>query len=286
MRPFKISVCLLTFLTCARMSAYAAIVYALPGDDLIIPVRKGKGTVIEFPSPVSAIPGERHSFSWREIVTWIDEETKKPIDVRLFQVKAVAGAKNEKTTVLLANGAHISVELLPAKDDAGEDHYQIKLPSRASVLLMGGSFLEQEKALLRALFHDKTERTLFSRTVVKRPFSLPGQSQIEGFQVREFHGLGLTGWTLLLTNRSDETLDLSPALVDVKAPWRAKLLHVEKRQLPPCPKKEFLPWVRDITASCQAVVHLVFQSQTPFVPATAHHFPFVLKPRGGERHED
>ncbi len=210
-------------------SASLAGVIIIPADDDVkIPVDKQTGSLLQLPSSVKTVTPSAH-FEISDVGSDVDAVSGGKVDVRLFSVRALSGARSERVTFVLGSGRAVRVRLVPA-DDA-EAHYDLVIPSE-SKKRKDPRFLQNEMALMKAMIRD--EAGDFVRQVTSETVALVGIEGMKATLVRVYASAGVVGYAFEIKNRSGEGVTLAPQALSVGAHGRAVLSHADRESLESC----------------------------------------------------
>jgi hypothetical protein len=229
---------LLTFVSLvshfAMFSHFAmASVIIIPGNDEVkIPVDKGTGTLLQMPFSVKTIT-PAVSFEITDVASDVDLGTGSKMDVRLFQVRALPGAKSERVTFVLGNGKTVQTQLVPAEE--AEKHYDLVFPAE-SKKRRDQKFLQPEIALMKAMIRDTAGD--FARQVTNETVTLKNTEGLSAKLVRVFAAQGTVGYAFEIRNTSGSTLKINVGAFSLGDEQRfgnkAVLIHAENESLEPC----------------------------------------------------
>lgn len=218
-------------------SAFAGVVIVPFDDKVKIPIDIKTGSLLQLPSSVKTITPSL-SFEIVDVASDVDAATGIKVDVRLFQVRPLPGARAENVTFVLGNGRSVKTELLASEN--AEKHYDLVFPSD-SKKVKSARFLTSEIALISSMIRD--EGGDFARQVKDTSVSISGFDGVGVKLVRIFAGNGLTGYTFELRNKSSVALTvdvsqitLNPGAGNSNSPATEKaiLLHSEKEKIEAC----------------------------------------------------
>jgi hypothetical protein len=220
----------------ANISTSAVVI--VPSDsEVTIPIDTKTGSLLQLPSSVKTITPSKN-FEIVDVASDIDAATGTKVDVRLFQVRPLPGARSENVTFVLGNGRTVKTQFLPS--ETAEKHYDLVFPTDTKKI-KDTKFLQSEIALMKAMIRD--EGGDFARQVKDSSVSISGLDDVGVKLVRFFAGNGLTGYTLSLSNKSSMPLTVDVSQMTLKpsressnspATENAILLHAEKENLEPC----------------------------------------------------
>lgn len=254
------------------MYSKAEVIYSIPGDQISLPILSDRGSLIEFPRPVSSIANPSKYYKFEEQNAILDPKTKMPIDVRMFLVTPVKNAKQEKVTFILETGEHVTINVFSSI--RAQNSYQIKFPNTSLPFSNYSSFLQNEKNLMKSMLKDGIEPG-FSREITDIDLQfLQYKDDIKLKMVRRYSGAGLTGWVIKVINITEKEIKLNPIALEVGVPNRASLFQIDHKNLSPCsvnasnnPKSN----------SCVTAIRLVVRDSLPTIPVSASDFPFMLE---------
>ena len=208
--------------------ALAGTIIIPSGGGLSIPIERDTGSLVQFPSAVKTITATKH-FEIADVAPDMDAGTGAKVDVRLFVVKALPGAKSERVTFILGNGKAIAVRLVPA-DDA-ENHYDLVFagdPKKRK----DPRFLRAEVDLMKAMIRDEAGEA--ARQVTSERVTLLGLAGVKATLTRVFAAQGLVGYAFEIKNTSSAPLTVAVPTLALGAPNRAVLIHVDNPALDAC----------------------------------------------------
>jgi len=197
-------------------------------DTLQIPIEKTTGSLVQLPSAVKTITASQH-FDIADVASDMDAGSGAKVDVRLFVVKALPGAKAERVTFVLGNGKSVAVRFIPA-DDA-EKHYDLVLPGETKKR-KDPRFLRTEIDLMKAMIRDEAGDA--ARQVTDESVKLQGIDDVRVKLTRVFAAQGLVGYAFELRNKSSSPLSVNVPALSLGSPNRAVLLHVDNPVLDGC----------------------------------------------------
>jgi hypothetical protein len=197
-------------------------------DTLSIPIEKSTGSLVQLPSAVKTITASKH-FEIADVASDMDTGTGAKLDVRLFVVKALPGAKSEKVTFVLGNGKAVSVRFVPAED--AENHYDLVFAGEPKKR-REARFLRAEVDLMKAMIRDEAGDV--ARQVTDERVKLEGLDGVRATLTRVFASQGLVGYAFELRNRSGAPISVDVSALSLGAPSRAVLLHVDNPTLDSC----------------------------------------------------
>jgi len=277
-RPFLSIVSGLTgWAVLAAAPAFAGTVIIPGQEEVPISVDASVGSLVQLPSSVKTItPSE--SFSITDVAPSFDSATGAKVDVRLFVVKAAAGAKSERVTFVLGDGRSIRVRFSPAAE--AERHYDLVFPGEAKKV-RNPRFLGTEIALMRALIRD--EGGTFARQEVSDTVKLAGLDGFTATLTRVFATSGLAGYAFELRNTSGERARVPVSTLSLGSPNRAVMVHAQREVLESC---RFVKSPECTTRLLIVARGEVAESHSLGV-ATGESAPFVIPDAqtGGDPHE-
>ena len=201
--------------------AKAGILIIPSQDTLSIPIEKVTGSLVQLPSAVKTITATK-SFEISDVASDMHAGTGAKVDVRLFVVKALPGAKSERVTFVLGTGKAVSVRFIAA-DDA-DNHYDL--------VFAGEPKKRTEVDLMKALIRDEAGDA--ARQVTDERVKLTGLDGIRATLTRIFASQGLVGYAFELRNKSSTPVTIDIPALSLGAPGRAVLIHVDKQTLESC----------------------------------------------------
>ena len=232
-----LKICVCYFVSMASHVAFAGVIIVPSDDEVNIPVDLKTGSLLQLPSSVKTITPSQ-SFEIVDVASEVDAATGTKVDVRIFQVRPLPGARAENVTFILGNGRSVKTQLLPS--EAAEKHYDLVFPSD-SKRVKNTKFLQSEIALISSMIRDGGGD--FARQVKDTSVSISGFDGVDVKLVRIFAGNGLTGYTFELRNKSSNvlTVDVSQMTLlasressNSSATEKAILLHAEKEKIEAC----------------------------------------------------
>ena len=210
-------------------NAFSGVIIVPSQDEIKIPIDKQSGSLLQLPGSVRTITPSSY-FEIVDVGSDLDKSSGVKVDVRLFQVRPLAGARAEQVTFILGNGRSIKTQLLPT--DGADKHYDLLLAD-SSKKRKDPRFLNSEIAMMGALLRDESGD--YAREVKDTSVSLSGLGGFEATLIRSFAGNGLAGYIFRIRNKSS-----APAIVDASmfqlgsAQNPAVLSHAEKERLEAC----------------------------------------------------
>ncbi len=208
--------------------AQAGILIIPSQDTLSIAIEKSTGSLVQLPSAVKTITASKH-FEIADVASDMDTGTGANLDVRLFVVKALPGAKSEKVTFVLGTGKAVSVRFIPAED--AENHYDLVFAGEPKKR-REARFLRAEVDLMKAMIRDEAGEA--ARQVTDERVKLSGLDGVRASLTRVFASQGLVGYAFELRNKSGAPVSVDVSALSLGAPSRAVLLHVDKPTLESC----------------------------------------------------
>jgi hypothetical protein len=209
-------------------ASFAGVVIIPTDDDVKIPVDKQSGSLLQLPSSVKTITPSAH-FEISDVGSDVDAVSGGKVDVRLFSVRALAGARSERVTFVLGNGRAVKVRLVPA--DEADAHYDLVFPSE-SKKRKNPRFLQNEMALMKAMIRDEAGE--FARQVTSETVALVGVEGMKATLVRVYASAGVVGYAFEIKNRSGGGVTLAPQALSVGAHGRAVLSYADRESLESC----------------------------------------------------
>jgi hypothetical protein len=217
------------FLAATSPSLAKAGILIIPSQDtLSIPIEKATGSLVQLPSAVKTITASKF-FEINDVASEMDAGTGAKVDVRLFVVKALPGAKSERVTFVLGTGKAVSVRFVPAED--ADNHYDLVFAGEAKKR-REVRFLRAEVDLMKAMIRDEAGDT--ARQVTDERITLSGMDGVRATLTRLFASQGLVGYAFELRNKSGAPLTVDVSTLSLGAPSRAVLMHVDKPTLDSC----------------------------------------------------
>lgn len=231
-KPFlKSFVCVLG---CGAVTPALAAVVIVPSEgEVSLPIHAKAGSLLQLPGSVKVISPSQH-FDIVDVASDLDPASGAKVDVRLFQVRPVQGARADSVTFLLGDGRSVKTQLLPT--DGAEKYYDLVFPSPPKQLKRA-AFLQPEISLMTAMIRD--EAGSYARQIRDASVSLSGFDGLSARLIRLFAGSDLLGFTIEVRN----TLPV-PVHLDVRRlglahagdpAEKAILLHSDTDSLLPCP---------------------------------------------------
>ena len=213
-----------------RLRALANVIIIPQNDEVKIPVDKATGTLLQMPFSVKTITPAL-SFDIRDVASDVDLGTGAKMDVRLFQIRALAGAKSEHVTFILGNGKAVQVHLIPAEE--AEKHFDLVFPAD-SKKHKDPRFLQPEIGLMRVMILDAAGD--FARQITNESVTLKHSEGLSAKLVRVFASQGLAGYAFEIRNTSDAPLKLNVSGFSLGENQNntAVLIHSEKELLESC----------------------------------------------------
>lgn len=208
--------------------ALAGTVIIPGGEEVVLSIDARVGSLVQLPSSVKTItPSE--NFSITDVAPSFDSATGAKVDVRLFVVKPITGARSERVTFVLGDGRSVRIRLTPAAE--AERHYDLVFPGEAKKV-RNPRFLGTEVALMRALIRD--EGGTFARQETSESVALAGLDGFKAILTRVFATAGLAGYAFELRNVSGDRAAVPVTTLSIGAPNRAVLVHADKDVLDSC----------------------------------------------------
>jgi hypothetical protein len=189
-------------------------------DEVTLAVDKVKGALVQLPFAVKTLTPSRHF----EISPAGGEGQ---IDVRLFQVRPLPGARQERVTFVLGNGKSVSLRLVTSDDSDG--FYDLLMPSEKPKE-RNAKFLSTEIGLMKAMIKD--EGGQYARQVKDEKVLLKNLGDFEARLVRLFASQGAFGFVFEIENDTDQ--EKRVPVTTLKVGTRTVLVYAEKDSLPPC----------------------------------------------------
>ena len=209
--------------------AFSGVIIVPSQDEIKIPIDKQSGSLLQLPGSVRTITPSSY-FEIVDVGSDLDKSSGVKVDVRLFQVRPLAGARAEQVTFILGNGRAIKTQLIPA--DGADKHYDLLLAD-SSKKRKDPRFLNAEIALMGALLRDESGD--YAREVKDTSVSLNGMVGFEAKIIRSFAGNGLSGYTFRIRNKSSAPVAVDASMFQLgSAQNSAVLTHAEKEKLEPC----------------------------------------------------
>ena len=268
-KPWALFLCVGLVGAASPSLAKAGILIIPSQDTLSIPIEKVTGSLVQLPSAVKTITATK-SFEISDVASDMHAGTGAKVDVRLFVVKALPGAKSERVTFVLGTGKAVSVRFIAA-DDA-DNHYDLVFAGEPKKR-REARFLRTEVDLMKALIRDEAGDA--ARQVTDERVKLTGLNGIRATLTRIFASQGLVGYAFELRNKSSTPLTIDIPALSLGAPGRAVLIHVDKQTLESC---GFVS-----TPGCKTRLLIVargdVQESRALSVRTSGEMPFV---RGGE----
>lgn len=232
-------------------NVHAAVVSAIPNQEIAVPVNAEMGAVVQFALPVKTVTPSKY-FSIAPLSAGISHTGQK-MDVRSFMVKAVTSNSNESVTFVLAGGKTAVLRFIATA--GGEKFIEVQI--NASEKKAKGKFLSQELNLMRSMLKDESGE--FMRQV-RNEFLESAIPRTKARLLRVYLSSGITGFVLNLENHSKSDLIIEPSMLSLGNGSAPLLLsHISKSKLSPCP-------IMGSDAVCSATVRVVVRGSAARLP--------------------
>ena len=217
-------------------NAFAGVIIVPVDGEVKIPIDRETGSLLQLPGSVKTITPS-HYFQISDVASDVDAVTGTKMDVRLFQVRPLAGSRADtradNVTFVLGNGRTVKTQLIPS--ETAEKHYDLVFPND-SKKVKNTKFLQGEIALMSSMIRD--DGGDFARQVKDSSVAISGFEGASANLVRIFAGNGLTGYAFEVRNKSSELMSVDVSRLslgnDNSSGEKAILLHAEKEKLEPC----------------------------------------------------
>jgi hypothetical protein len=234
------------------VNAHAAVVSAIPNQEIAVPVNTEMGAVVQFALPVKTVTPSK-LFSISDFSSGVSPTGQK-MDVRSFMVKPAIANANESVTFVLAGGKTAVLRFIATA--GGEKFFEVHI--NASEKKVKGKFLSQELNLIRSMLKDGTGTFARELRNVSLESAIP---RTQARLLRVYRGDGITGFVLNLENHGKSDLLVEPSMLSFGNGSAPLLLsHITKSKLSPCP-------IMKSVAECSATVRVVVRGSAESLPA-------------------
>lgn len=233
-------------------NANAAVVSAIPNQEIAVPVNSEMGAVVQFTHPIKTVTPSKH-FSISDFSAGVSPTGQK-MDVRSFMVKPALENASESLTFVLAGGKAAVLRFIATS--GGEKFVEVQI--NASEKKTKGKFLSQELNLMRSMLKDETGSFARELRNVSLESAIP---RTHARLLRVYRGDGITGFILNLENHGKSDLVIEPSMLSFGNGSALLLLsHISKSKISPCP-------IMNSDATCSATVRVVVRGSAESLPA-------------------